>query len=71
MFHTSTCLRLLCGCLGNNGENNALVSHFIHYVSKNNMTQRVTHLIDGDGSIQNTTKETDVVQIAHILLLSL
>jgi len=35
------------------------------------MTQRVTHLIDGDGSIQNTTKETDVVQIAHILLLSL
>lgn len=71
MFHTSTCLHLLYDCPGNNGGNNALMSYSIHYVSKSNLNQRVTKLIDGDGSIQKTTKETDVVQIAHILLLNL
>lgn len=57
LFCLPTCLHLLYGCLGNPGENNACVSHLVDYMSKSNLNQRVTNLIDGDGSIQKQPKK--------------
>lgn len=56
-FCLPTCLHLLYGCLGNPAENNACVSHLVDYMSKSNLNQRVTNLIDGDGSIQKQPKK--------------
>lgn len=57
LFCLPTCLHLLYGCLGNPAENNACVSHLVDYMSKSNLNQRVTNLIDGDGSIQKQPKK--------------
>lgn len=57
LFCLPTCLHLRYGCLGNPAENNACVSHLVDYMSKSNLNQRVTNLIDGDGSIQKQPKK--------------
>lgn len=57
LFCLPTCLHLLHGCQGNSAENNACVSRLVDYMSKSNLNQRVTNLIDGDGSIQKQPKK--------------
>lgn len=57
LFCLPTCSHLLHGCQGNSAENNASVNHLVDYMSKSNLNQRVTSLIDGDGSIQKQPKK--------------